>query len=92
MARTKPGPIPKRGPLTSRILDSLNLSQDIIILDTRPKLGPASDAEATIHMPKITRLSGALVQKRTKIELRPRWGNIDPTTEDPDEIIQLFDE
>lgn len=92
MARSKPGPIPKRGLLTSRTLDSLNLSQDIIILDTRLKSGPASDAEGAIHMPKITRLSGVLVQKRTKIDLKPRWGNIDPATEDPDEIIQLFDE
>lgn len=41
----------------------------------------------------VTRLNGAPRGRRRKPEeLAPRWGEIDPTTEDPDEIVQLFSE
>lgn len=92
MARTKPGPVPKRGPLSSRTLDSLNLSRDIIILDKRVKSTSVPDAEGAVHAPRVTRLSEEIIQKRKQPDLSPRWGNINPTTEDPYEIKQLFDE
>lgn len=72
MARTKPGPVPERGPLISRAVDSLNLLQDIMIFDRRVKLSSLPDTEGAVHVPRITRLG----EMQKPMDISPRCGSI----------------
>jgi len=91
MARTKPGPTPKTDLIIPCTLTSLNLSEDVIILDNRrthTRIPLANTASNWVT--RLGDISRKTPQKKT--DLVPRLGTIDPTTEDPDEIVQLFDE
>lgn len=85
MSHTKPGPVPKSDTLRPGSLISLNLSRDIIILDSRH-----IQSTSQLNENSITRLGGQPKKKKVQADLIPRWGGIDPATEDPDEIVLLF--